>query len=176
MPTPPTDQLTRFQLEDITQGSSPLLVGPFGLLESLDGASYEQAELMLLDRLPTKLGRYYLIFRLDALWANGGMQAVALDKDSEASAKLLDRTIEAFEFFGAAAGAGLLREIVPIAVQAAREIDILVERDAPDEAFEPVWARLDAYNDRYDSMFVEIYPAILADIHCHPTDWQTNDG
>src|SRR5882724_8455131 len=103
MPTPPTDQLTRFQLEDITQGSSPLLVDPFGLLESLHCASYEQAELMLLDRLPTKLSRYYLIFRFDALWANGGMQAVALDKDCEASAKLLDRTIEAFEFFGAAA-------------------------------------------------------------------------
>jgi hypothetical protein len=31
---------------------------------------------------------------------------------------------------------------------------------------------LDAYDSRYDDGFNEVYPAILADIHKHPTDWQ----
>jgi hypothetical protein len=55
---------------------------------------------------------------------------------------------------------------------AAREMDTLVQRDASDDEFEPVWARLDAYDIRYDDGFNEVYPAILADIHKHPTDWQ----
>ncbi len=33
---------------------------------------------------------------------------------------------------------------------AAREMDILVQRDASDDEFEPVWARLDAYDSRFD--------------------------
>ena len=55
---------------------------------------------------------------------------------------------------------------------AAREMDILVQRDVSDDEFEPVWARLDAYDSRYDDGLTEVYPAILADIHKHPTDWQ----
>ena len=55
---------------------------------------------------------------------------------------------------------------------AAREIDVLVQRDVSDDEFEPVWARLDAYDSRYDDGFTEVYPAILADIHKHPTHWQ----
>ena len=172
MATLSTEQLTRLEFDDITQGTSPLLAEPFRLLESLPGHSYEQKEVELLKRLPKKLGYYYLVFRLDASWANGGMQAVALDKDSEFSARLLDSTIKAFDFFRAPANAGLLREIVPVAVQAAREIDVLVQRDASDEEFEPIWARLDAYDSRYDDAFTEVYPAILADIHEHPNDWQ----
>lgn len=172
MPNPPADQLTGLQLDDITQGTSPLLIEPSRLLESLPGRSHEQKELELLNRLPRKLGYYYLVFRLDALWANGGMQAVALDKDTVFDARLLQRTVEAFEFFGAAAATFRLREIVPVAVQAAKEIDVLVQRNAPDEEFEPLWARLDAYDSEYDDAFTEVYPAILADIHKHPTDWQ----
>jgi hypothetical protein len=55
---------------------------------------------------------------------------------------------------------------------AAREIAALVQRDVSDDEFEPVWARLDAYDSRCDDGFNEVYPAILADIHKHPTDWQ----
>jgi hypothetical protein len=51
-------------------------------------------------------------------------------------------------------------------------MDILVQRNAWDDEIEPVWARLDAYDIRYDDGFTEVYPAILADIHKHPTDWQ----
>ena len=54
----------------------------------------------------------------------------------------------------------------------AREMDILVQRDVSDDEFEPVWARLDAYDSRCDDGFNEVYPAILADIYKHPTDWQ----
>jgi hypothetical protein len=49
-------------------------------------------------------------------------------------------------------------------------MDILVQRDASDDEFEPVWAHLDAYDSRYEDGFTEVYPAILADIHKHPTD------
>ena len=55
---------------------------------------------------------------------------------------------------------------------AAREINALVQRDASDDEFEPVRARLDAYDSRYEDGFTEVYPAILADIDEHPTDWQ----
>ena len=55
---------------------------------------------------------------------------------------------------------------------AAREIDALVQRDASDDEFEPVWARLDAYDSRYEDGLTEVYPATRADIHKHPTDWQ----
>jgi len=171
MPTLSTAQLSQLGLDDITQASSPLLAEPVRLLESLTGRSQEQKELELLCRLPTKLGFYYLVFRLDARWANGGMQAVALDQDSVFSARLLERTLAAFDFFGATATTALLREIVPVAVLAAQEIDVLVQRDAPDDEFEPVWARLDAYDNRYDDAFSEVYPAILADIHRNPNDW-----
>jgi hypothetical protein len=43
--------------------------------------------------------------------------------------------------------------------RAAREIDALVQRDASDDEFEPVLARLDAYDIRYDDGFNEVYPA-----------------
>lgn len=142
------------------------------MLGSLTGDTFEQKELKLLQLLPKKIGYYFLVFRLDASWANGGMQAVALDKDTELNAKLLQTTIEAFIFFGATSGAALLGKIVPIAIQAAREIDILIQRDATDEDLEPIWARLDACDTHYDDTFTEIYPAILADIHKHPADWQ----
>ena len=52
------------------------------------------------------------------------------------------------------------------------EMDALVQRNASDDEFEPVWARLDACDSRCDDGFNEVYPAILADIHKHPTDWQ----
>ena len=55
---------------------------------------------------------------------------------------------------------------------AAREMDILVQRDVSDDEFEPVWARLDAYDSRYEDGLTEVYPATRADIHKHPTDWQ----
>lgn len=55
---------------------------------------------------------------------------------------------------------------------AAREIDALVQRDVSDDEFEPVWAHLDSYDSRYKDGLTEVYPAILADIHKHPTDWQ----
>ena len=54
----------------------------------------------------------------------------------------------------------------------AREMDILVQRDVSDDEFEPVWARLDAYDSRYEDGLTEVYPATRADIHKHPTDWQ----
>ena len=56
--------------------------------------------------------------------------------------------------------------------RAAREIDALVQRDASDDEFEPVLARLDACDSRYEDGFTEVYPAILADIYQHPTDGQ----
>jgi hypothetical protein len=49
-------------------------------------------------------------------------------------------------------------------------MDILVQRNASNDEFEPVWAHLDAYDSRYEDGFTEVYPAILADIHKHPTD------
>ena len=49
-------------------------------------------------------------------------------------------------------------------------MDILVQRNASNDEFEPLWARLDAYDSRYDDGLTEVYPAILADIHKHPTD------
>ena len=55
---------------------------------------------------------------------------------------------------------------------AAHEMDTLVQCDASDDEFEPVWARLDAYDSRYEDGFTEVYPAILADIYQHPTDGQ----
>lgn len=169
-----TDQLKQLTLDDISQGTSPLLVEPFQLLESLPGRSHEQKECELLKLLQKKLGAYYLVFRLDALWANGGMQAVALDKDTEFSALLLQLTPVAFELFGATSAATFLREVVPVAVQIARDIDVLVQRDAPDDEFEPLWARLDVYDIHYDDIFSEVYPAILTDIHQHSDDWQSN--
>jgi len=38
-------------------------------------------------------------------------------------------------------------------------MDALVQRDASDDEFEPDWARLDAYDSRYDDGFAEVYPA-----------------
>jgi hypothetical protein len=38
-------------------------------------------------------------------------------------------------------------------------MDALVQRNASDDEFEPVWARLDAYDIRYDDGFNEVYPA-----------------
>jgi len=38
-------------------------------------------------------------------------------------------------------------------------MDALVQRDASDDEFEPVWARLDAYDSRCDDGFTEVYPA-----------------
>ena len=176
MPTLSRDQLTRLTLDDISQGTSPLLVEPFQLLRLAPGRSHEHKECELLKRLPKKLGAYYLIFRLDALWANGGMQGVALDKDTEFSVPLLQLTPVAFDLFGAVSAAAFLREIVPVAVQAAGEIDVLVQRDAPDEEFDPIWARLDSYDSYYDETFSEVYSAILADIHQHPHGWQPNEA
>lgn len=149
-----------------------LLVEPFKRLEHMSGSSYEQKELRLLESLPPKVGRYYLVFRLHALWSNGGWQAAALDKDSRASEELLERSIEAFIFFGAQEETKLLKQIVPIAVRAAHEIDALLEREAPDDLFELVWARLDALDSHYDGVFSKIYPAIVADIKAHPDDWK----
>ena len=51
-------------------------------------------------------------------------------------------------------------------------MDILVQRDVSDDEFEPVWARLDAYDSRYEDGLTEVYPATRADIHKHPTHWQ----
>jgi hypothetical protein len=53
---------------------------------------------------------------------------------------------------------------------AAREIDALVQCDASDDEFEPVWARLDSYDSRYKDGLTEVYPATRADIHKHPAD------
>lgn len=39
---------------------------------------------------------------------------------------------------------------------AAREMDILVQRDASDDEFEPVWERLNADDSRYDDGFTEV--------------------
>ena len=55
---------------------------------------------------------------------------------------------------------------------AAREMNALVQRNVSNDEFEPVWARLDAYDSRCDDGLTEVYPAILADIHKHPTDSQ----
>ncbi len=172
MPTLSIEQLKRLTLNDITQGHSLLLHEPYRVMESFAGRSNEEKELELINNLPKKLGCYYLVFRLDALWANGGFQAVVLDKDIEFNALLLQATIEAFDFFGALATAALLREIVPTVVQAAREIEALVHRDASDDEFEPIWARLDSYGTRQKDAFAEVYPAILVDIHKRPADWQ----
>jgi hypothetical protein len=176
MPPLTEDQLRHLTKDDITQSDSPLLREPFRIIESLPGESYEQKQLEALKHLPKKVGYYYLIFRLDVLWGNGGMQAVALDKDSETNAILLGRSIEAINFFGASSSHKLLQEIVPVAVEVAREIDALVLRDAPELEFEPLWARLDFYTDRYEDFFDEIYSKILKDIHSNPKDWQTDNN
>ncbi len=104
------------------------------------------------------------------------MQGVALDKDTEFSTHLLQLTPAAFTLFGVISAASILREALPIAVQAAREIDVLVQRDAPDDEFEPLWALLDTYDSRYDEIFSEVYSAMLVDIQQSPHEWQQTDA
>jgi hypothetical protein len=38
-------------------------------------------------------------------------------------------------------------------------MDALVQCDASDDEFEPVLARLDTYDSRYEDGFTEVYPA-----------------
>ena len=78
--------------ENLAYYETPGFLDPcFHILEKTKGQNYEQKELHMLSKVPRKLGYYYLIFRYDALWGNGGTQAVALDVGLEENKALLSR-------------------------------------------------------------------------------------
>ena len=171
MPYLTTSDLLKLSAEDISQGSSPLLRVPHDLLKSVSGKSHEEKEIEMLRLVPKKLGGYYLVLRLDAFWANGGMQAVALDKHTEASNRLLEFTPVAFELFGCGGIATKLRQILTIASGIARQIDVLCRQEEDDAQFEPLWEKLDSFNDEYDVVFAQIYTKIISDIQQFPHEW-----
>ena len=127
----------------------------FNILEKLQGerykTNYQKKEIDMLKEVPKKLGYYYLIHRFDGLWGNGGMQAIALDHEIEENKVLLQKTEEAMRYYGFLEKAKIIDELIPIAYEAQKRIDELNERNAGDEEFEPIWARIDAFDARYES-------------------------
>jgi hypothetical protein len=166
-------QLKQLTLEDLYGNDVILLDRLFQIRDAISEESFELKELALLDRVPKKLGYYYLIFRFEGLWGNGGMQAVGLDKAYDANARILTRTAEAFEFFGGKEVGALIREFVPVASKAQREIDAFNDgkAEATDAELARIWAGVDAYGERYEALQMDHYQAILEDIHKNTQDW-----
>lgn len=146
----------------------------FNILEKLQGekykTNYQQKEIDMLKQVPKKLGYYYLIYRFDGLWGNGGMQAIVFDKEIEENKILLKKTAEAMDYYGFREKVKLIKELIPIAYEAQKQSDELLARDAGDEEFEPIWVKIDAFDPRYDSADEgrNMYQAILDDLKKSP--------
>ena len=143
------------------------------ILEEIEGQNYEKKELRMLELVPKKLGYYYLIFRFDALWGNGGTQAVALDHGLEENKILLEKTAVAMQFYGFSQKAKLIKELIPVAYKAQVDADKLNDREASDEEFQPIWDKLDSFDQRYEDTDRDrnIYRVILDDLKKSPSEY-----
>lgn len=134
------------------------------------GEGYLEKQIAMLDKVPKRLGYYYLVHSMVGSWGNGGMQAVALEYDAERNAELLRRRAEAYKFYGDEETAALIDKLIPVAMAATKSLDEAEKRAAPDSDLEKIWATIDAFDGLYDeaSGRFDIYEAMLKDMHQNP--------
>jgi hypothetical protein len=167
------EAVEKLVLDDLQGGEMVLFRNCCKVRDEQPGGSLEEKELAMLTRIPEKLGHYYLIFRFDGLWGNGGMQAVALDHDASLNSEILQRTVEAHRAYGNEETAALIEKLIPVASAAAMVLNNSEERDIPDAEMESIWATIDAFDAPYEQAGEggNIYEAMLKDMHQNPQQY-----
>lgn len=154
---------------------APLWPTVCGLVQWTPGGQepYEQAQLRTAREMPRGLRYYFLIMRLDGLWGNGGMQAVALSDDPAGSWKLVEGAAEALRFHGSDGKANVLDELLAVAKVVEPKLQAAIERDAPESELQALWDQIDAFDDRYDKADpgIDVYARIVKHAHQHPNEY-----
>ena len=132
--------------------------------------SYEQAKLRSAGRMPMGLRYYFLIQSFEGNRGNGGMQAVTLEDDAEACRKMLKAVSEALRFHGCDAKARVLDQLAKVAKKVVPQLQAAIERDAPEDELQPLWDKIDAFDDLYERADedVDLFERIARHAHAHP--------
>ena len=140
------------------------------LIDKEQGRSFEEKELSFLTKVKPRLGYYYLMLNFDGLWGNGGMQAVTLRDEFDFGIKILNKTIEAFRFYGADKHANLIEKLIPVARKTQKDLENAKKLNKKDEEFKNIWAQIDKFDILYDEVCAEYdpYQKIIEDAHKYP--------
>jgi len=172
---PPTPEaLTRLTLDELVD-SNPLSKWIFYLIESSDEKLYVDKMVNALKvSIPKKAGYYYAISQFEGLWGNGGMQHVLLREEIPQTQFFLKNAAEGYDHFENPRVAKLIRDLAAKTIPWMKRIELLNSQGAPDDAFIPVWAEVDAYDDVFDKLLKEeggAYGAVLSDLKKNPSDY-----
>jgi hypothetical protein len=153
-------------------GDEPLWPTVCELVDWTPGAeeSYEQAQLRAAGRMPIGLRYYFLIQSFEGNRGNGGMQAVTLEEDAEGCRQLLQGVAEALRFHGCDAKARVLDRLIKVARDVEPQLQAAIARDAAESELQPLWDRIDAFDDLYEQADeeVDLLERIARHAHAHP--------
>ena len=95
LPPPSEETLAAITADDLCD-SNPLFEWIANVIENSKGDSHESRELQAISSIPDPAGDYWIIFALEGIWGNGGMQSIVLDHLEEYVPRFLERAKEAY--------------------------------------------------------------------------------
>jgi len=165
--------LTRLKQDDL-YNNNPLLEWIFYLIDSSPKQLHDDKMVdALKNTIPQKAGYYYAVIVLERLWGNG-MTSVLLHEETAQTQYFLKIAADGYDHFQSPGVADFIRMLAKKTVTWMRKINALTKRNAPQEAFAPVVAEVEAYDEIFDQLLrkkSKVDKALLKDIHKHPEDY-----
>jgi hypothetical protein len=170
LPNITKEMVQNLEHEDLYGGEMALYTYCIKSWSNEKAEGYLEKQIAMLNKVPQRLGYYYLIHSMVGSWGNGGMQAVALEYDPQLNAEILRRRAEAYRFYGDTETASLIDKLIPVALAATKALDEAEKRNATDSDLEKIWATIDDFDTPFDqaSGRFDIYEAMLKDMHRNP--------
>jgi hypothetical protein len=144
--------------EEKLQDQNALSTYIAGVIASAPGDNYNQQMRHALEKeLSKAAANFYLVTTFTGMWGNGGMQHVLLcDPDEIADKQLeLERTVEAFRYYGCKDTAAFLSDLIPKAAAWSKAIGELNSRESesetiPETKFKKIWDEVDKLDEPFD--------------------------
>jgi hypothetical protein len=171
---PDLKTLKRMKQNDLNN-QNPLLEWVFHLIDCSQKQLHDDKMVdALKDTIPEKAGYYYAIFVLEGLWGNGGMTHLLLREETAQNQYFLKTAAKGYDYFQSPEVAEFIRMLAKKTVIWMKKIKALTKRDAPEEAFAPIIAEVEAYDAVFDQLLQKkskVEKALLKDIRTHPEDY-----
>ena len=149
---PDLKTLTRMKQDDLNN-QNPLLEWVFHLIDCSQKQLHDDKVVdALKNTIPIKAGYYYAIFVLEGPWGNGGMTHLLLREETAQNQYFLKTAAKGYDYFQSPEVAEFIRMLAKKTVIWMKKIKAMTKRDAPEEAFAPIIAEVEAYDAVFDQL------------------------
>jgi len=173
-PPPPVEIVETITAEDLID-TNPLFTWVQEVIEATPGSSYEEKELAAVkEHLPIPTADAYLIFQMEGLWGNGGMQLIVLDREPGYVPEFLALVAKAYERCGSPKKAKYITQLQKKSEAWEARTAQLEGKVGVDAEWEALWKEIDQEDEVFDAIREDgptAYEVIEKELRTNPSSF-----